>query len=206
MATKVSDALTDLYAGRTPTAGQAPLTVQFSSAGTVDPDGDPLRYAWDFDADGSVDSTEANPSFTYTSNGSYAPTVKVTDRTGRSAAATLPLLIGPRAPEVEFVTPVAGQPFEFGQTVAFEVKVTDDLPVDCARVKVTYILGHDQHGHPLSSANGCTGTIATFVDGGHGGADNLSAVFVAEYTDATEPDVPPRTGTATVVLTPSTAH
>ncbi|MFI5490184.1 PQQ-dependent sugar dehydrogenase [Micromonospora echinaurantiaca] len=187
-----------------PTAGQAPLTVTFSSAGTVDPDGDRLRYAWDFDADGSVDSTEPNPSWTYQSNGSYQPTLKVTDRTGRSAAATLPLLIGPRAPIVEFVSPVAGQPFEFGQTVAFQVKVTDDRPVDCSRVRVTYILGHDEHGHPLSSAAGCTGSIATFVDGGHGGAPNLSAVFVAEYTDApTEPDVPPQTGTATVVLYPS---
>ncbi len=190
----------------TPVAGQAPLTVRFSSEGTVDPDGDALRYAWDFDADGTVDSTEPNPSHTYTANGSYQPTVKVTDRTGRSAAATLPLLIGPRPPVVEFVSPVAGQPFEFGQTVAFEVRVTDDLPVDCSRVRVTYILGHDQHGHPLSSASGCAGTITTFVDGGHGGADNLTAVFVAEYTDApTEPDVPPQTGTATVVLVPTPA-
>ncbi|WP_244298551.1 PKD domain-containing protein [Micromonospora cremea] len=184
----------------------------FSSAGTVDPDGDALRYAWDFNADGSVDSTDPNPTWTFQENGSYTPTVKVTDRTGRSAAATLPLLVGPRAPIVEFVSPVAGQPFQFGQTVAYQVKVTDDLPVDCSRVKVTddlpvdcsrvkvtYVLGHDEHGHPLSSATGCSGTIATFVDGGHGGADNLTAVFVAEYTDApTEPGVPPQTGTATV--------
>ena len=39
-----------------PTDGQAPLTVTFSSAGTTDPDGDALRYAWDFNADGGVDS------------------------------------------------------------------------------------------------------------------------------------------------------
>lgn len=47
---------------------------------------------------------------------------------------------------------------------------------------------------------------ATFLDGGHDGADDLRGVFVAEYTDApTEPDVPPRTASATVVLEPSTA-
>ena len=41
-------------------------------------------------------------------------------------------MVGPTAPVVEFVTPEAGQPFQFGQTVAYEVKVTDDLPVDCS--------------------------------------------------------------------------
>ncbi|WBB80888.1 PQQ-dependent sugar dehydrogenase [Micromonospora sp. WMMD882] len=190
----------------TPTVGQAPLTVSFSSEGTVDPDGDALRYAWDFDADGKVDSTEPNPSWTYEANGSYQPTLKVTDRTGRSASATLPLLVGPRAPVVEFVTPVEGQPFEFGQTVSFEVSVTDDLPVDCGRVTVTYVLGHDEHGHPLSSTSGCSGTITTFLDSGHAGADNLTGVFVAEYTDAPDdPQVPPQTGSATVVLEPSNA-
>jgi hypothetical protein len=78
------------------------------------------------------------------------------------------------------------------------VQVTDDQPVDCSRVTVTYILGHDQHGHPLSTASGCTGSITTFVDGGHAGAPNLTAVFVAEYTDADG-----QSGSATVVLTPA---
>ena len=50
---------------RQPTGG-APLTVAFSSAGTTDPDGDRLRYAWDFDGDGKVDSTRPNPAATPT--------------------------------------------------------------------------------------------------------------------------------------------
>ncbi|WP_436529923.1 PQQ-dependent sugar dehydrogenase [Actinoplanes sp. HUAS TT8] len=187
-------------ASANPGNGQAPLTVRFSSAGTVDPDGDALRYAWDFDADGRVDSTELNPVHTYTVNGNYRPTLKVTDSTGRSASAEVILPVGTAAPQVTFVTPVAGQPFAFGQTVNYEVTVADDAPVDCARVTVTYILGHDQHGHPLSTSSGCTGSITTFVDAGHAGADNLTAVFVASYTDT---GTPPQTGSATVVLTPS---
>jgi hypothetical protein len=183
-----------------PTVGTAPLTVAFSSAGTSDPDGDALRYAWDFDANGTVDSTSANPTWTYQANGSYRPTLNGPDATGRSASAELPLFVGPVAPTVSFVTPTQDQPFEFGDTVDFQVAVVDDQPVDCARVTVTYILGHDQHGHPLSTASGCTGSITTFVDGGHTGSDNLTAVFVAEYTDAGDP---PRSGSATVVLTPS---
>ena len=46
----------------TPTAGLAPLTVQFSSDGSSDPENTTLTYAWDFDDDGTVDSTAANPS------------------------------------------------------------------------------------------------------------------------------------------------
>ena len=64
--------------------------------------------------------------------------------------------------------------------------VDDDAPVDCARVTVAYILGHDEHGHPLTSTAGCSGTIQTFVDTGHAGASNLRGVFVATYTDAPE--------------------
>jgi hypothetical protein len=185
-----------------PTVGSAPLTIAFSSAGTTDPDGDALRYAWDFNADGTVDSTQPNPTWTYTANGSYRPTLNVTDSTGRSASAELPLFVGPIAPVVSFVTPTEGQPFAFGDTVNFQVSVVDDEPIDCARVTVTYILGHDQHGHPLSTTSGCTGSITTFVDAGHAGAGNLTAVFVAEYTDAGNP---PRSGSATVVLTPTPA-
>src|SRR4029079_17129068 len=64
----------------------APVTVQFSSAGTVDANGDRLRYAWDFDSNGTVDSTQANPSYTYTAKGIYEATLKVTDQTGRSGS------------------------------------------------------------------------------------------------------------------------
>ncbi|WP_106128887.1 PQQ-dependent sugar dehydrogenase [Pseudosporangium ferrugineum] len=184
----------------TPTSGQAPLTVTFSSAGTVDPDGDSLRYAWDFDADGVVDSRQPNAVHTFTANGNYRPTLKVTDPTGRWASAEVILPVGTLAPRVSLVTPTEGQPFEFGDTVDFRVTVTDDQPVDCSRVTVTYVLGHDQHGHPLSTASGCSGSITTFVDGGHAGADNLTAVFVAEYTDS---GTPPQSGSDTVVLTPS---
>lgn len=182
------------------TGGEAPLTVTFTSTGTYDPDGDSLRYAWDFNGDGVVDSRQANAVYTFTSNGNYRPTLKVTDPTGRWASAEVILPVGTAAPVVTFVTPTEGQPFEFGDTVEFQVTVTDDQPVDCSRVTVTYILGHDQHGHPLSTASGCTGSITTFLDGGHSGADNLTAVFVAEYTDTGNP---PQTGTDQVVLTPS---
>jgi cytochrome c len=181
----------------TPTAGRAPLTVAFSSAGTNDADGDRIAYAWDFDANGTVDSTEANPSHTYTANGVYNATLRVTDRTGRSASAYVRILVGNQQPVVSLTLTTQGGTFDFGDTVTFTVTVTDDSPVDCSKVTVAYILGHEQHGHPLSSTAGCTGTITTFLDSGHAGAANLSAVFVAAYTDPEG-----LSGSAQVRLTP----
>ena len=164
-----------------PTAGKTPLTVDFSSDGTTDPDGDTkLKYAWDFDGDGKVDSRKADASHTYTEDGTYRATLTVTDQGGRRASADVDIIVGNEAPVVEFVTPVAGQAFTFGDTVTYEVRVTDDQPVDCSKVTVTYVLGHDTHGHPQSTATGCTGSLTTTVPGGHDPAtDDLAAVFVA---------------------------
>jgi hypothetical protein len=50
-------------------------------------------------------------------------------------------------------------------------------------VTVTFILGHDTHGHPITSVNGCSGTIQTTSDGGHDENANIFGVLDAEYTD-----------------------
>jgi hypothetical protein len=82
-------------------------------------------------------------------------------------------------------TPTDGQLFSFGDTVPFQVNVTDpeDGTIDCSRVKVTYFLGHDVHQHQITSKNGCSGSIAVPVDGEHDSAANVYGVFDAEYTD-----------------------
>ncbi len=189
----------------TPTNGVAPLKVTFSSEGTKDPDGDQLKYAWDFDGNGTVDSREANPTHTYTENGVFRATLTVTDiggaARGRHASADVDVVVGNQAPVVKLTSPVPGQPFHFGDTVNYAVTVTDDQPVDCSKVTVTYVLGHDQHGHPQTTAAGCTGSIVTTVPSGHDPAnDDLSAVFVAEYTDPGGDGLPALTGSDQVVL------
>ena len=186
------------------TEGPAPLTVQFT-ADVSDPDGDRLRYAWDFDADGKVDSRQQNPTHTFTEDGLYRATLQVTDQRGRSSSDYVEIIVGQR-PVVRFVTPTEGQPFAFGDTVQYEVVVEDDtLPADwCSRVRVTYMLGHDTHGHPQTTAAGCTGSITTTVPTGHDPAsDDLNAVFVAEYTDQGSGALPPLTGSDQVVLEPT---
>ncbi|MFF3314490.1 ThuA domain-containing protein [Streptomyces sp. NPDC003035] len=165
------------------TSGVAPLRVAFSSAGTTDADGDALTYSWDF-GDGGT-STAANPTYTYRKNGTYTATVTAKDGSGRTGSASVHVVVGNTAPKVTLDLPVEGALFTFGDEIPFKVTVTDpeDGAIDCAKVKVTYILGHDSHGHPVTSANGCTGTIKTSADGGHDDDANIFAVFDAEYTD-----------------------
>jgi len=56
----------------TPLTGDAPLMVAFTDEST----GAPTAWAWDFDNDGTTDSTLQNPSYTYNTPGIY--TVKLT--------------------------------------------------------------------------------------------------------------------------------
>ena len=58
------------------TSGSAPLTVQFNDLSTKMEDTTHTSWAWDFQNNGITDSTEQNPRYTYTANGSY--TVKLT--------------------------------------------------------------------------------------------------------------------------------
>ncbi|MEU3973792.1 ThuA domain-containing protein [Streptomyces bacillaris] len=165
------------------TSGTAPLKVKFSSAGTSDGDGDPLTYSWDF-GDGGT-STAANPTYTYKKNGTYVATVTAEDPTGRTGSASVHITVGNTAPTVELVLPEDGQLFEFGDSVPFKVNVSDpeDGTIDCTKVEVKFTLGHDSHGHDITTEHGCEGTIKTAMEGGHDPNANIYGGISATYTD-----------------------
>ena len=73
----------------TPSVGVAPFTASFSSAGSSDPDNDPLGYAWDFGDGGSA--TGPSSSHTYVTPGSLSAVLTVTDGRGGSARDTIPI-------------------------------------------------------------------------------------------------------------------
>ena len=60
-----------------PTYGTAPLTVTFTDKST----GSPTSWEWDFDNDGTVDSTDQNPTHTYNAPGWYTVKLTVSDGT-----------------------------------------------------------------------------------------------------------------------------
>jgi cytochrome c len=189
----------------TPRAGRAPLTVAFSSAGSSDPDqGQAIQFAWDFDGNGTTDSTAANPSHTYTANGDYTARLTVTDPTNRSTVANVPITVGNTAPTVIMNGPADGQVFDFGGPVPFSVSVTDpeDGTIDCQQVITQPALGHAQHAHPLDLYRGCAGTIQTIVDSGHTSNDNIFYVVDTKYTDRGANGVARLTGGDSAILQP----
>jgi PKD repeat protein len=60
-----------------PYSGVVGVNVQFSSAGSSDPDGDPLTYLWDFGD--ATSSTDANPAHAYATADVYNVTLTVSD-------------------------------------------------------------------------------------------------------------------------------
>jgi cytochrome c len=187
------------------TSGPSPLTVRFDPTGTHDPDQQPLSYAWDFDGNGTTDSTVAGPvEFTYATRGQFQARLSVTDPAGLTGVRSLTITSGNTAPAVSLQFPVDGGFFGFGDTVPFKVSVTDpeDPAIDCSRVTLAYNLGHDQHSHPITSTTGCTGVLQTPSGAGHGDSANVFGGFIASYTDTGAPGVPALTTIDRATLQP----
>ncbi len=74
-----------------PQQGITPLSVNFSSHGTTDPDGDSLTYRWDLGAGATADT--ANATHTYTAAGTYPASLTVTDTAGNSDTVHLTITV-----------------------------------------------------------------------------------------------------------------
>ncbi|WP_406422951.1 ThuA domain-containing protein [Streptomyces sp. NBC_00842] len=195
----------------TPTNGSAPLTVKFSSNGSSDPNGGSLTYAWDYDADGTVDSTEPNPIYTYTTAGNFTASLTVTNTAGKSASLTQQITVGNTQPTVTLDGPAEGGAFDWGDKVDFSTTVTDPEDgstnpgggIDCSQVTVTASLGHATHAHAMEQFHACQGTSQTAMSPGHGGAENIFWVLDSTYRDkGGAGGSSPLTGKKTIVLHP----
>jgi glucose/arabinose dehydrogenase len=145
----------------TPRTGTAPLTVSFSGASSSDPDvGDTLAYAWDLDGDGAYDDSAAvAPTYTYTANGTYNASLRVTDGSGASATATLAIQVGNTPPVATINAPTAGTTWRAGDVINFSGAATDaqDGALPASALSWQLILHHcpsNCHTHPLDSFPG----------------------------------------------------
>jgi PKD repeat protein len=103
----------------TPTSGTAPLTVNFTDQST----GNISSYSWDFDNDGTVDSTEQNPVHIYNAAGNYTVNLTVSNADGSDSEVKTDYIVVseplPEAPVANFTAiPTSG-------TAPFTVNFTD---------------------------------------------------------------------------------
>ncbi len=177
------------------TSGEAPLSVSFSSEGSRAPGEDDrdLRYEWDFDGDGRVDSRDASPSFTYEENGRYVVTLTVLNSSGTASfPATTDIVVGNTPPVVEILSPRDDIEVELDTIVELRGSATDaeDGEIDCRDLLWDIRLGHNAHSHPFFSLRGCENQFRAFLRG-HGEQGTLYFVVELSYTDQGGPNGEP---------------
>lgn len=132
--------------------GAIPLTVEFTHAGTSDPDGDDLTA--ELLVEGHSYKSE-NGKFTVTFNkpGVYTPELRVKDNKGASTTARLKIIAGNESPEVNVSITKGNKTFFFeGTSVEYSVEVQDkedgsskngSIRADSVRVTFDYVKGYD---------------------------------------------------------------
>ncbi len=196
----------------TPTTGTAPLTVHFDGSGSSDPDaGDTLAYDWDLDGDGQYDdSTAVAPSHTYTSQGVYTASLRVTDNHAGSSTAAVTITVGNTAPTATITSPAPGTTWKVGDFIQFAGGATDaqDGPLPPSALSWTLIQHHcpsNCHTHTLQSFAGVAGGSFTTPD--HDYPSHLELRLTATdsggLTDTRSIQLDPRTVTLTLNTSPS---
>jgi glucose/arabinose dehydrogenase len=154
-------------ASATPTSGYSPLTVSFSSDGTLNPAGGPLTYAWDF-GDGNA-STTPDPAHTYVTAGvaTFAARLTVTATGGLSSSATVDVTVGSQPPVAMIAAPADGTGVLVGDTVVYQGSATDadDGILPPGALSWIVLLHHNTHVHPLTAGTGSQGSFEVTYHG-----------------------------------------
>jgi glucose/arabinose dehydrogenase/endonuclease YncB( thermonuclease family) len=151
-------------ASAAPSSGLAPLAVQFSSTGTIDPNGDPLTYTWNF-GDGSPTSALPHPQHTYAANGTYTATLTVNDGRGGTSNDGVTITVGNQAPAATISSPAPTLRYKVGDTVTFAGSATDPeegtVPSTglAWEVLIQHCPGGECHTHTLTTATGAGGSF-----------------------------------------------
>ncbi len=149
-----------------PTAGAAPLTVNFSASGSSDPDaGDTLTFLWNF-GDGSParETTSATTRYTYAAVGTYTATLTVRDPHGAlSEPAPVRIDAGNSPPQPTITSPTTSARFAVGQLMTLRGSATDaqDGALPSSALSWQVLLHHADHIHPFLPAT--QGNNVTFT-------------------------------------------
>jgi glucose/arabinose dehydrogenase len=191
-------------ADQTSTTGSS-LTVNFSSAGSHDPDGDPIDFSWNF-GDGSAPSTQANPSHTY-AMGVYQATLTVSDDGGATGTASLQINVGIEPPLVKILSPAATVKFKIDDTIAVTVKANDPQDGNLGDDRITTSIEYWTGGHmyPVVDFNGLSGSFVAADNGFANAFYRITTTATNSYgiSGVATRDILPLTAPVTVASSPS---
>ncbi|HEX2765622.1 MAG TPA: PQQ-dependent sugar dehydrogenase, partial [Candidatus Limnocylindria bacterium] len=204
------NAAPEAHISATPTAGDLPLNVSFSAAGSRDPDDDPLTYAWDFGDDDGLfnDATGATPNHSYTEAGTYTARVHVSDPDGATGVASILINAGNEPPVASITQPSASLTWSVGDSIAFSGTATDpDGSVPIANFTWQLVMEHCPaacHDHVIGTWSGVKS--GTFEAPDHEYPSHLSLRLHVEdgdgASDDTEIALQPKTVTVNVQSDP----
>jgi cytochrome c len=142
-------------------AGAKPLTVQFSSDGTMDYDGDALTYSWNF-GEGIPLSNLPNPKTKFKNVGEYNVVLTVTDKAGNQTTSSTIIKVGNAEPEVKIAVKGNKSFFFDDNKISYAVSVKDkedgvigkNIAEEDVVVNINFIEGYDktmiEQGHKSS--------------------------------------------------------
>ncbi|HJQ08665.1 MAG TPA: LamG-like jellyroll fold domain-containing protein [Candidatus Saccharimonadales bacterium] len=146
------------------TFGPSPLTVNFTSSGSTDPEGDDLAFLWDF-GDGGPTSAEPNPTRTFTVDGTYTVTLTVSDEFNNRSVKTLAIHAGQTAPTVVISSPANMSSAVPGQVINFAGSANDvqDGTMPPEKLNWQVIIQHcpldSCHVHTVMTTTGAGGSF-----------------------------------------------
>jgi PKD repeat protein len=133
-----------------PWVGQPGVEVQFSAARSTDRDNGDLFYEWDFNNDGTTDSNEISPSYTYFNAGVYPVKLTVSDGNGGKGTFTVQIAVGSDPPKPVITSHQGDATFAVGDAITLTGYVTDingdTLPDESLEWEVRQ--HHGTHFHP----------------------------------------------------------
>jgi glucose/arabinose dehydrogenase len=172
-------------ASATPRSGPQPLSVSFSSAGSSDPEGQPLTFGWTF-GDGGT-STLPDPTHVYQNPGLYVARLTVSDGVNSALSQDLSIAVG-NPPSAQITSPANGTLFRAGDVIPYAGSASDpeDGPLPASAFSWTILFHHDSHVHPGGGpfTNTTSGTLTIPVSG-HDFEGNTNYEIILTVTDST---------------------
>ena len=141
-------------------SGPVPLLVRFSAEDAVDPDGQPLTYAWTF-GDGAT-ATGREVDHVFTRAGNFVVRLTVADSAGKRAVRLIRVSPGNTPPRVTLAAPLPGGTYRAGATMALRAQAADAEDGELAGGAISWSATLDHRGHEHFLLSGLRGGIAGF--------------------------------------------